>query len=100
MKTDDQWFEPGDKVMRVAWAEDLGICVQYVGSDPPFGEVLCVSEVGVAPNSKMNWVRFLGVPLNAPGAYWLARCFRKVEEIKLCINAVRKQGEPATLQPV
>lgn len=86
---DDQYFSPGDKVTRVAYADALGIQVHYTTCHPEtdFGHVLCVSEF-IEDNSG-NRIRFVGIPLRDPTELWFACCFRKVEELKLCVRAAQ-----------
>jgi hypothetical protein len=92
MKTipNDQWFEPGDKVTRVSRAIDLGM------TPPPsipringtgYGRILCVERCSTSTYG--NLVRFVGITHYAKGGC-LARCFRKVEEIRLCVEALEK----------
>lgn len=93
MKTNDQHFEPGDKVMRVSHAQEMGLEVT-VGAHPKtgFGVILCVLECFEADG--FNWVRFVGIPC-AHDEAWYARCFRCVEEIKLCVHAAERTRLPA-----
>ncbi len=99
MDTNDQWFEPGDKVMRVALASLLGLPVTDLGPqrETDFGRVLCVERCWRVAGQ--NWVTFVGVP-NGPNEAWYACCFRKVSEIKLCVSAVNRKREPNELQNV
>ena len=87
MNNNDQWFEPGQKVMRVAvdrpipsmknWDERVG-----------FGEVFCVSIF--LEDKGFNWIELVGFD-----DIYLASNFRKVEEIKLCVEALKKAKAPA-----
>ncbi len=86
----DQYFQPGDKVMKVCGARELGISVRSE-RPVPCGIVFCVSEF--CDRSPLhNGVRLVGVEnsLNDFGdkKWFPAGCFRKVAEIKLCIAAV------------
>jgi hypothetical protein len=95
MNTNDQWFEPGDKVVRVTTvAKSLpGVKWKPLPGGPwaPYGRVMCVSACW--NDGKRNRVYFVGVP-EAHG--FLAACFRKVEEIKLCVRAAEKFSQPQT----
>lgn len=91
MRNDDQWFEPGDKVMRVEYAETLGLINN--GITPPeteFGRVLCVTHCTDIPRFG-NVVRFVGIE---DGLGFYACCFRKVSEIQLCVRAARHLSNP------
>jgi len=93
----DQWFEPGEKVARVCMGWDLGLTSLQFGpihEDVDFGMVLCVKECIAQKTTtgiQTNGVSFVGI--NYP-YYFRAACFRRVEEIKLCIAAVKKAKEP------
>lgn len=88
MSANDQWFSPGDKVMRVATAVQLGLDPddRSVLSATDFGKILCVSEFRERPRG--NWIRFVGVNCS-PTDWWFAQCFRKVEEVQLCVRAAK-----------
>lgn len=90
----DYWFEPGDKVMRVAYGPEVAKFDKWLphSSEAEKGRVLCVHACWRADNG-WNYVTFVGVPIT-PGSGFLACCFRKVEEIKLCVKAAQKVGEP------
>jgi hypothetical protein len=95
MNTNDQWFQPGDKVMRVAFAAwDFGLPTEGVDYPPETekGKVLCVAAC--TTHGKYNFVRFVGVV-----GFYYACCFRKIEEIKLCVRAAEKFHQPATTEP-
>lgn len=89
----DQWFEPGDKVMRVGSGNTPGaeIVPFEPKLKPSFNQVFCVSACWKGKLS--NLVDFVG----SDGPFfkgnlrvgWPARHFRKVDEIKLCIAAVK-----------
>lgn len=103
MRTNDQWFEPGDKVMRVssgcrnfpAITCDVGI--------PQYGQVYCVEDFWEGPI--FNAVILIGFggwryhPRNGSKVGWEACAFRRVSEIKLCVEAVSKSKAPK-VQPV
>ncbi len=109
MKTNDQWFEPGDKVMRVATSSEAVGDIRghwwYEKDDAPksgpqFGRVYCVEDFWEGP--RFNVVMLVGFGgWRYHGSFkvgWAASCFRKVEEIKLCVEAVKKSKE-RTLTP-
>jgi hypothetical protein len=93
----DQWFEPGDKVVRVMTrAEFLAI----VGKVPKtgalkieWGTVYCVEYCW--RGTRMNLVRLVGIPntirKNGEVRGYPAIAFRKVEEVQLCVRAVQKR---------
>lgn len=89
----DQWFEPGEKVIMVSDTIEDGI--QYdEASSPEIGPTYCVSNFWTDPDGD-NWIQLVGFKYEPASAYFyeqgeLARDFRKVEEIKLCVEAVRK----------
>ena len=89
----DQWFEPGDKVMRVSGNPEGGSIYKTDRRKPRYGEVLCVEDFYEGP--QFNAVMFVGFGgwaydgLGRPIG-WRASCFRKVDEIKLCVEAVEK----------
>lgn len=86
MNTNDQWFEAGDKVMRVSNWNPGGL---VDGSkEKPFGHIFCV-EYSFQSCVGMNGVKFVGVQIPA-----LASNFRRIEEIKLCVEAAAKMKQP------
>lgn len=98
MSTNDQYFQPGDKVMLVQemlepqWEECPNTEVRY-------GEVYCVSAFWSAGG--YNMIDLVGTP-PAFDDYgrrcgYLAMEFRKVDEIKLCVAAA--QLSKATVCP-
>lgn len=81
----DQWFEPGDKVMRVASAP-------IIMPETDFGIVLCVDRCEYISSRSYSRVFFVGIP--SPTGYGhLANNFRKVEEIQLCVRAAKKKPD-------
>lgn len=92
MKTNDQWFEPGDKVMQVMSTAELGRPTSGRGGSLR-GKVLCVLQCW-ANWRGYNVVAFVGIPDDGRGRY--AACFRRVEEIRLCVRAAERMGEPVT----
>jgi hypothetical protein len=102
MNTNEQWFQPGDKVMRIAYAADLGLNSANVAVNPAtdFGIVLCVEHCWRPRLAPCNAVDFVGVfPKSNESRGFAAACFRKVEEIKLCVRAAEKFHQPATTEP-
>lgn len=100
----DQWFSPGDKVMRVSRGNPfrLGFFAP-APKDAVEGEVYCVSACWQSDHG-WNLVTFVGFPrefyANGVEKGFLAINFRRVEEIKLCINAIKHTKQPQTeLQP-
>lgn len=92
MKNDDQWFEPGDKVMRVA---DQYADTDALGGGPPFNVVLCVARFSEDPEG--NLVECVGYPIleDDETEWWdSASDFRKVEEIQLCVRAAEAMKKP------
>jgi hypothetical protein len=95
MNNNDQWFEPNTKVIRVARATDFGVFSTTPSPLPgtEFGKVLCVRFCHAAPLG--NGVFFVGVD-HISNVGCLARCFRRVEEIQLCVRAAEKFRQPQT----
>lgn len=99
MKTSDQWFEPGDKVMRVSYSQPgEGRRIREVRKSPQYGEVLCVMECWEGPTCNVvDFVGFGGPDYDAASGLrwgWEATCFRKVEELQLCVQAVERAKKP------
>ena len=98
MRTDDQWFKPGDKVMRVSVApvkpRKAVVCEKPV----ELGTVYCVSDFYEGP--EFNAVMLVGfggfrrVRGNPYPVGFEARAFRKVEEIKICVAAANHAKAP------
>lgn len=100
----DQWFEPGDKVMRVM--EDEECAPAYLSVIEPCeasrkGVVLCVEKCWREPDNipPFNLCRFVGIALPR-GLAEMAACFRRVEEIKLCVRAAKLLSEPAKKEAI
>jgi hypothetical protein len=96
----DQIFQPGDKVMLVQGSEGLA----NVKARPDYpkvekGVVYCVDFCFYYEYTKRHRVGLIGWPrlYNLSGVLrgFPACCFRKVEEIRLCIDAVKKVEAPA-----
>jgi hypothetical protein len=99
MNTQDVWFEPGDKVIRVAYAYDLGLPLipqRRLTNQSDFGNVLCVERCFRLGD--WNRVSFVGIKPTGilPDRGWYACCFRRVEEIQLCVRAAEKFKQPQT----
>jgi hypothetical protein len=92
----DQWFEPGDKVMRVGSNPDNATFIPKNKSEgiitPAYNKVLCVEDFWEGP--QYNVVIFVGGGgwryANGMKVGWPASAFRKVQEIKLCLKAVSR----------
>lgn len=93
MNANDQWFVPGDKVMRVS-GNPAGAAIYPTNRrKPKYGEILCVEDFWEGP--EYNVVMFVGFggwayTKNGGKIGWRASCFRKVDEIKLIVEAVEK----------
>lgn len=98
MKTNDQWFEPGDKVMWVSVTDDPQYPVVRWDDGLESGRVYCVSEFWT--DDDRNWINLSGFDAeyseDGCRVAWFAADFRRVEEIKLCVEAAKKIK---TLQP-
>jgi len=98
MRTDDVWFKPGDKVMRVR-IEPVTSGLNYDGPPIKLNTVYCVEDFWEGPS--FNVVMLVGCggwhthPTNGSKVGWRASHFRKVEEIAICIRAT--QREPVQL---
>jgi hypothetical protein len=93
----DQVFQPGDKVMRVSGNRPDGVVMKYERTCPQYGQVYCVEDFWRGPRfNVVMLVGFGGWRYDSHGRKvgWVASAFRKVEEIKLCVEAVRKVPKP------
>jgi len=91
--SNDQWFQPGDKVMRVAGNTKNGSIYPTNRRKPRYGEILCVEDFWEGPNyNVVMFVGFGGWAYDHRGwkVGWPASAFRKVDEIKLIVEAVEK----------
>lgn len=92
----DQYFSPGDKVVRISGNVGPNI---YRGKDRPaspiYGKVYCVEDFWQGPcHNVVMLVGFGGWRYsNGMKVGWPANCFRKVEEVRLCVNAARQMEE-------
>lgn len=89
----DQWFSPGDRVMRVSSAAALGFPYRAKIPESGFGKILCVAGCWQTA-SGWNAVKFVGVLNSSPDIGFLAACFRRVEEIRLCVEAAKRMRQP------
>lgn len=104
MRTDDQYFEPGDKVMRVGF-ELPSNAAAYNGPNQPdipqYGKVYCVEDFWEGPvHNAIMLVGFGGWRFwRGMKAGWRAAHFRRVSEIKLCVRAAEKMSLPVEFAP-
>lgn len=95
---DDQWFSPGDKVMRVAGnTSGRPLINEPHGNGPKYGVVYCVEDF--IEYSNCNVVMIVGfggwrTSINGLRTGWPAASFRRVEEIRLCVEAANKVSKP------
>lgn len=90
---DDQWFEPGDKVMRVAHEPHGSFCNSGL-KRTPFGKVFTVNYC--MPLVDGNAVFLIGIPSPERGVR--AANFRKVKEIQLCVSAAKHVKKPKRVE--
>lgn len=81
MNTNDQWFEPGDKVMRVRDSS-----APEGNPHTPFGKVFCVEKCWALHGH--NVMTLVGID-PSPYKRYSTEKFRKVEEIRLCVDALK-----------
>lgn len=96
----EQFFQPGDKVMRVATISRRPVGPEYAPKRvPQFGEILCVEDCwGTTIGNQVMFAGFGGPYFfNGRKTGWQAEAFRKVEEIKLCLAAVAHQPAAAPI---
>jgi hypothetical protein len=104
MRSNDQYFVPGDKVMRVSCGDFKG--VDYAGKYkiPGYGETFCVEDFWEGPC--FNVIMLVGFggwrynPLDGTPVGWQSSAFRKVEEIKLCLSALEKKKQKQVVHKV
>jgi len=87
----EQFFKPGDKVMRVGSHSKNAVIVSDIPTRiPQWGETLCVEDCW--RTSIGNLVMFVGFGgpyyFNGLKTGWQASAFRLVDEIRLCVGAV------------
>lgn len=95
MRPDDIYFKPGDKVMRVYPGREHGIPATH--GYPVMGSVYRVEDFYEGPDfNAVMLVGFGGFKYDAFGQPigWRAKHFRKVEEIRLCVAAVKHTQSP------
>lgn len=101
-KIQDQWFSPGDKVMEVDVEAAMEQTVpgyadaEKVPTKP--GAVYCVEKFTTFSPTGWNAVWLVGVDCEPDGLF--AAEFRRVEEIRLCMSALRKEGKPLKTIPL
>lgn len=94
----DQWFEPGEKVVRVCELRNVlpGIPSNKlpIHPDTDFGKILCVHSCEY--NIVANLVHFVGVQPrdNTEMFGWVAACFRRISEVQLCVKAAQHFKKP------
>lgn len=91
----DQWFEPGDKVVRVCWGDSLGIDPSRINPtvEAPEGDVYCVTHFRNNGSWNEIWLAGFGEPPTEDGFF--AACFRRVEELRLCVEAAERMKKPS-----
>ena len=99
MRTDDIYFKPGDKVMRVGSSYRVEYSMRCESGIPQFGNVYCVESFWEGP--QFNVVMLVGFggwrySPNGDPVGWRAINFRSVEEIKTCLKAVQNAETPST----
>lgn len=87
---DDQWFEPGDKVMRVFLSTELGL----PGVGPPILSSSTVYCVESCDQDADGWNAVTLVGIDDGGLPFYAACFRRVTEIQLCVRAAKRLSSP------
>jgi hypothetical protein len=97
MRKNDIYFEPGDKVMRVASECRHTGRKSNTGKAPEFGKVYCVEDF--YEGSEFNVVMLVGFggwvyDSRGRPVGWRAINFRKVDEIKICLRAVESLKAP------
>ncbi len=94
MRTNDQWFEPGDKVMFIGRTAG-GTVVEVGGGAPKAGVIYCVEDFAaydygnqftVVGGGGWSWVSWWPDPF-----CYAAQEFRKAEEVRLILQAFSKQ---------
>lgn len=96
MKTDDQWFQPGQKVLRAVAADPTQPEEAHFYSDMvPFGVVFCVDRCFECPGGyNVLWFTGLPIPYEDHDSGWVAANFRAVEEVRLCVEAAQHVKKP------
>lgn len=89
-----QWFEPGDKVMRVGYEKTLADndLVKYLEDDngsTPLGRLFYVHQCYIDPLDSQPTMQLVGCSCE-----FLTHNFRKVEEIQLCVKAAEAFKNP------
>lgn len=97
-RNDDQWFEIGQKVVRVSM-ENYGTLPSVGVREAEIGPVYCVADFFEAHEMEvqLNWIHLVGFPTHdAEGDEigYPAANFRRVEEIQLCVKAAEMMKKP------
>jgi hypothetical protein len=101
---DDQYFQVGDKVMLVDETPPLLGCHPDPVDDDEvdFGIIYVVAEFE-EDLEYYNVISFVGqrplFVLDGATQGWPACCFRKIEELKLCVQAAAKHRQPIEAMP-
>lgn len=96
----EQWFQPGDKVMRVTGNRPDGFILKAPVDPPEYGKVYCVADFYEGPlfNAVIlvggcDWHYHFGRKVG-----WPASAFRKVDEIRRCVDAL-SHSEEVNMKP-
>jgi hypothetical protein len=96
----DQIFQVGDKVMKVCGHNVPG---RKVSIEVPWGVVLCVEDTKILEHGGQG-IHLVGFQntMNRRGQirWFRSYCFRKVEEIRLCVEAVQHIKDPVQPEKV
>lgn len=86
-------FEPGDKVMRVD-RTNHGVKAKPAPVEAQWGVVYCVEACWPSPRGDVYLMRLSGFPRvfhkSGTEVGFICPNFRKVEEIRLCVEAAKK----------
>lgn len=86
-------FSIGDKVMRIARHHPgYGTIHPIPTNDAQEGVIYCVDWIGYSPAGRPI-VTFTGMD-PTPFFGWFCHNFRRIEEIKLCVEAAAKMKQP------
>lgn len=96
MRADDFYFKAGDKVMRVCTIVGRNQNISRVNLIK-HGQIYCVEDFWEGP--EFNVVMLVGCGgwgYDEIGRLvgWRAACFRRVDEIKLCVAAAQRLAAP------
>lgn len=85
-------FKPGDKVMRVSEKSSVIGLSHSLPELLPYGRTFCVKDC--YPTYAGPRMQLVGIELPFMSIGIICDNFRKVEEIRLCIEAVKKVTHP------